>query len=66
MSSVLCGPKQSKLLLTTGRRLFNVCYSIPSSYVAEAPGHQGFDTVIIDLQHGANGTWRFDDDADFL
>jgi len=33
----------------------NAWLSIPSSYCAEVMGHQGFDAVTIDLQHGMIG-----------
>ena len=46
-------PNAARALLARGGRVLNAWCSIPSAYVAEALGHQGFDTVTIDLQHGA-------------
>jgi 4-hydroxy-2-oxoheptanedioate aldolase len=46
-------PNAAKALVAGGGRILNAWCSIPSAYVAEALGHQGFDTVTIDLQHGA-------------
>lgn len=46
-------PNAAKVLMAGGGRVLNAWCSIPSAYVAEALGHQGFDTVTIDLQHGA-------------
>lgn len=43
----------AKATLAGGGRILNAWCSIPSAYVAEAIAHQGFDTVTIDLQHGA-------------
>ncbi len=42
-----------KRTLEGGGRAVNAWCSIPSSYVAEVIAHLGFDTVTIDLQHGA-------------
>lgn len=39
--------------LVSGGRAINAWCSIPSSYVAEVIAHLGFDSVTIDLQHGA-------------
>ncbi|MDX1581806.1 MAG: 2,4-dihydroxyhept-2-ene-1,7-dioic acid aldolase, partial [Alphaproteobacteria bacterium] len=38
-----------------GRAASNFWLTIPSSYVAEAIAHQGWDSATIDLQHGALG-----------
>lgn len=46
-------PNAAKVLMREGGRVLNAWCSIPSAYVAEVLGHQGFDTVTIDLQHGA-------------
>ena len=35
-----------------GEPSYGVWCAIPSSYVAEACAHQGFDYVCVDLQHG--------------
>ncbi|MEO0637718.1 MAG: aldolase/citrate lyase family protein [Pseudomonadota bacterium] len=35
--------------------IINAWLSIPSAYVAEGVGHQGFDSVTVDLQHGMMG-----------
>lgn len=34
--------------------MLNTWLSIPSGYLAEGAGHQGFDGVTVDLQHGMN------------
>ena len=41
--------------LAAGQTIVNAWLSIPSSYSAEVLGHQGFDCVTIDLQHGLIG-----------
>ena len=46
-------PNTAKAQLKAGGRILNAWCSIPSPYVAEALAHLGFDTVTIDLQHGA-------------
>jgi 4-hydroxy-2-oxoheptanedioate aldolase len=46
-------PNAARATIASGGRILNAWCSIPSSYVAEALAHQGFDTVTIDLQHGA-------------
>ncbi len=46
-------PNTAKAHLKAGGRILNAWCSIPSPYVAEALAHVGFDTVTIDLQHGA-------------
>ena len=38
-----------------GLPIVNGWLAIPSSYSAEAMGHQGFDSVTVDLQHGMIG-----------
>ncbi|MBL0936809.1 MAG: 2,4-dihydroxyhept-2-ene-1,7-dioic acid aldolase [Rhizobiaceae bacterium] len=42
-------------LLADGKPVLNAWLSIPSSYSAEVLGHQGFDSVTVDLQHGMIG-----------
>jgi 4-hydroxy-2-oxoheptanedioate aldolase len=42
-----------KTMIAGGGRALNAWCSIASSHVAEAIAHQGFDSVTIDLQHGA-------------
>ncbi|WP_299648361.1 HpcH/HpaI aldolase/citrate lyase family protein [uncultured Tateyamaria sp.] len=44
-----------KRLLANGEAITNAWLSIPSSYLAEGAGHQGFDSVTVDLQHGMIG-----------
>ncbi|WP_299610330.1 aldolase/citrate lyase family protein [uncultured Tateyamaria sp.] len=44
-----------KRLLADGGAITNAWLSIPSSYLAEGAGHQGFDSVTVDLQHGMIG-----------
>lgn len=46
-------PNLVKRRLAEGGRVLNAWCSIASSHVAEAIAHQGFDSVTIDLQHGA-------------
>lgn len=41
--------------LAAGQAVVNAWLSTPSSYTAEVLGHQGFDCVTIDLQHGLIG-----------
>ena len=43
----------AKVRLAGGGQILNAWCSIASPHIAEAMGHQGFDTVTIDLQHGA-------------
>lgn len=38
-----------------GAPIVNGWLAIPSSYLAEVMGHQGFDSVTVDLQHGMIG-----------
>jgi 4-hydroxy-2-oxoheptanedioate aldolase len=42
-----------KQKIKDGQRVVNAWCSIPSSYSAELMAHQGWDSVTIDLQHGA-------------
>jgi len=42
-------------LLADGVPITNAWLSIPSGYLAEGAGHQGFDSVTVDLQHGLIG-----------
>lgn len=42
-------------LLHEGKPILNAWLSIPSGYLAEGAGHQGFDAVTVDLQHGMIG-----------
>lgn len=44
-----------KSLLAKGEKITNAWLSIPSAYLAEGAGHQGFDSVTVDLQHGMIG-----------
>lgn len=46
-------PNAARRTLASGGRILNAWCSIASSHTAEAIAHQGFDTVTIDLQHGA-------------
>jgi 4-hydroxy-2-oxoheptanedioate aldolase len=48
-------PNKLKELVRSGQPAFNAWLSIPSSYSAEVLGHQGFDSVTVDLQHGMIG-----------
>lgn len=43
-------------LLNRKAPIVNAWLSIPSSYLAEGAGHQGFASVTVDLQHGMIGT----------
>ena len=49
--------RQNRLraLLRDGKPILNAWLSIPSGYLAEGVGHQGFDAVTVDLQHGMMG-----------
>lgn len=49
--------RENKLrhLLREGKPILNAWLSIPSGYLAEGVGHQGFDAVTVDLQHGMIG-----------
>ena len=42
-------------ILGQGGSVINAWLAIPSSYSAEVMGHQGFDSVTVDLQHGMIG-----------
>lgn len=42
-------------LATAGTPILNAWLAIPSAYSAEAMGHQGYDSVTVDLQHGMIG-----------
>ncbi len=42
-------------LLKAGETVVNAWLSVPSSYLAEGAGHQGFDAVTVDMQHGMIG-----------
>jgi 4-hydroxy-2-oxoheptanedioate aldolase len=41
--------------IASGQPVINGWLAIPSSYSAEVIGHQGFDSVTVDLQHGMIG-----------
>jgi 4-hydroxy-2-oxoheptanedioate aldolase len=42
-------------MIAKGQPITNAWLSIPSTYVAEGAGHQGYDCVTVDLQHGMIG-----------
>jgi 4-hydroxy-2-oxoheptanedioate aldolase len=44
-----------RALLAKRAPITNAWLSIPSGYLAEGTGHQGFDSVTVDLQHGMIG-----------
>lgn len=44
-----------KQMLRAGEPIINAWLSIPSGYLAEGAGHQGFHSVTVDLQHGLIG-----------
>ena len=44
-----------KRMLRTEKPIINAWLSIPSGYLAEGAGHQGFNSVTVDLQHGMIG-----------
>lgn len=48
-------PNRLKELAREGKPILNAWLAIPSSYSAEVMGHQGFDSVTVDLQHGMIG-----------
>lgn len=48
-------PNRLKQKLHNEEAVVNGWLSIPSSYSAEVMGHQGFDSVTVDLQHGMIG-----------
>ncbi len=45
-------PNRLRQLAETGTPAVNAWLAIPSAYSAEVMGHQGFDSVTVDLQHG--------------
>lgn len=48
-------PNRVKELARAGTAAVNAWAAIPSAYSAEVLGHQGFDSVTVDLQHGMIG-----------
>lgn len=48
-------PNRLRALHAEGKPILNAWCGIPSAYSAEVLGHQGFDSVTIDLQHGMIG-----------
>lgn len=42
-------------MITDKSAITNAWLWIPSGYLAEGAGHQGFDSVTVDLQHGLIG-----------
>lgn len=46
-------PNAVKQRIAAGARVLNAWCSIPSPYIAEALAHLGFDSMTVDLQHGA-------------
>ncbi|MDX2290034.1 MAG: aldolase/citrate lyase family protein [Hyphomicrobiaceae bacterium] len=44
-----------RTLLSSAGRLINGWCSLPCAYAAEILSHQGYDTLTIDMQHGAMG-----------
>ena len=44
-----------KQMLRAGEPIINAWLSIPSGYLAEGAGHQGFHSITVDLQHGLIG-----------
>ena len=48
-------PNPIRRLLEDGEPIINAWLSIPSPYLAEGAGYQGFDSVTVDLQHGMFG-----------
>lgn len=44
-----------KRKIAEGQTIVNGWLSIPSAYSAELMGHQGFDSITVDLQHGMIG-----------
>ena len=42
-----------KDLFKTGKPIINSWLSVPSSFSAEVMSHQGWDSLTIDIQHGA-------------
>lgn len=48
-------PNLAKEKLLSGQPVINGWCSLPCAYAAEVMAHQGYDTLTIDLQHGAIG-----------
>lgn len=48
-------PNRLRQLAAAGTPAVNAWLAIPSAYSAEVMGHQGFDSVTVDLQHGMIG-----------
>ena len=48
-------PNSIRQKIASGLPVINGWLAIPSSYSAEIIGHQGFDSVTVDLQHGMIG-----------
>lgn len=48
-------PNRLREIHGQGGSVINAWLAIPSSYSAEVMGHQGFDSVTVDLQHGMVG-----------
>ena len=48
-------PNRLRQLIASGETIVNGWLSVPSSYLAEGAGRQGFDSVTVDLQHGMIG-----------
>lgn len=48
-------PNRLRELAKAGTPILNAWLAIPSTYSAEVMGHQGFDSVTVDLQHGMVG-----------
>ena len=44
-----------RALAQGGAPILNAWLAIPSAYSAEVMGHQGYDSVTVDLQHGMIG-----------
>ena len=44
-----------RAMLDNKEPIINAWLSIPSGYIAEGAGHQGFHSVTVDLQHGMIG-----------
>src|SRR3712207_1697128 len=51
----LMRPNRLRELIRSGVPILNAWLAIPSAYSAEVMGHQGFDSVTVDLQHGMIG-----------
>lgn len=48
-------PNHLRVLVRERQPIVNAWLAIPSTYSAEVMGHQGFDSVTVDLQHGMIG-----------